>query len=163
MNKVILIGRLTKDPEIRYTASSNKAVCSFTIAVNRRFTKQGEERQADFIPVVTWDKQAEFCNNYFKKGMQVAISGRIQTRTWDDNEGKRHYITEIVADETYFADSRRDGAGTQKNAGPGQYGSTISKQGFTQPQQASGNENADKNMGDEDFYPLNEEDDELPF
>lgn len=109
MNKVILMGRLTKDPEVRYTQTNNTLVASFTLAVNRRFTKQGEERQADFINVVAWSKIGEFCSKYFKKGQQVAIIGRIQTRSWDDEQGQKHYITEIIAEEAYFADSKKDG------------------------------------------------------
>ncbi|HHX18472.1 MAG TPA: single-stranded DNA-binding protein [Clostridium sp.] len=108
MNKVILMGRLTKDPEMRYTNVSNIPVCHFTLAVDRRFQKQGEDRQADFIPIVSWDKLAEFCSKYFVKGQQVAVTGRLQVRTWDDNEGKRHYVTEVVAEEAYFADSKRE-------------------------------------------------------
>ena len=108
MNKVELIGRLTKDPEVRYTQTNNVPVASFTLAVNRRFVKEGEERQADFINIVAWNKTAEFCNNYFRKGQQVAIVGRIQTRTWDDDQGQKHYITEVVAEEVYFADSKKD-------------------------------------------------------
>ncbi|MDQ2087549.1 single-stranded DNA-binding protein [Herbivorax sp. ANBcel31] len=108
MNKVILMGRLTKDPEMRYTNVSNIPVCHFTLAVNRKFKRQGEERQADFIPVVSWDKLAEFCSRYFVKGQQVAVTGRIQVRTWDDNDGKRHYVTEVVAEEAYFADSKKE-------------------------------------------------------
>ena len=99
----MLLGRLTKDPELRYTNTNNKAVASFNLAVNRRFNKN----EADFIPVVAWDKTAEFASKYFKKGSQVALVGRIQTRTWDDNEGKRHYVTEVVAEEVYFADSKK--------------------------------------------------------
>ena len=108
MNKVILMGRLTRDPEVRYTQTSNTLVASFSLAVNRRFARQGEERQADFFNIVAWGKQGEFCSKYFKKGQQVGVIGRLQTRTWDDDKG-RHYITEIVAEEVYFADSRRDG------------------------------------------------------
>lgn len=137
MNKVILMGRLTKDPELRYTTNNNTAVCSFTLAVDRGFAKQGEERQADFIPIVVWDKQAEFCSKYFTKGQQVAIVGRIQVRAWDDNEGKKRYTTEVVASETFFADSKR-------SDGP-------AKPQGQQPAQSS-----------DGFYPL-EEDDELPF
>lgn len=111
MNKVILMGRLTKDPEIRYTSANNTATCSFTLAVNRRFNKPGAEKQADFINIVVWDKQAEFCGKYFSKGQQVSVIGRIQVRTWDDNEGKKHYVTEVVAEETYFADSKKEGSG----------------------------------------------------
>ena len=109
MNKVILMGRLTKDPEVRYTQSNNTLVASFSLAVNRRFIRPGEERQADFINIVAWSKLGEFCSKYFKKGQQVGIIGRIQTRTWDDEQGQKHYVTEVVAEEAYFADSKRDG------------------------------------------------------
>ena len=142
------MGRLTKDPELRYTSTNNTAVCTFTLAVNRRFSKAGEERQADFIPIVVWDKQAEFCGKYFLKGRQVAIVGRIQTRTWDDNEGKRHYVTEVVAEETYFADSKPDdSAMSRKNETPN-------------PNPAFDNKSS--TAGDDGFY-QNDEDDELPF
>ncbi len=109
MNKVILMGRLTRDPEVRYTQTNNTLVASFSLAVNRRFVRQGEERQADFINVVAWSKQGEFCSKYFKKGQQVGVIGRIQTRNWDDENGQKHYVTEVVAEEAYFADSKRDG------------------------------------------------------
>ena len=109
MNKVILMGRLTRDPEVRYTQTNNTLVASFSLAVNRRFVRQGEERQADFINIVAWSKTGEFCSKYFKKGQQVGIIGRIQTRTWDDEQGQKRYVTEVVAEEAYFADSRRDG------------------------------------------------------
>ena len=109
MNKVILMGRLTRDPEVRYTQANNTLVASFSLAVNRRFVRQGEERQADFINIVAWSKLGEFCSKYFKKGQQVGVIGRIQTRTWDDDQGQKHYITEVVAEEAYFADSKREG------------------------------------------------------
>ena len=111
MNKVILMGRLTRDPEVRYTQTNNTLVASFSLAVNRRFARQGEERQADFINIVAWSKTGEFCSKYFKKGQQVGVIGRIQTRSWDDDQGQKHYVTEVVAEEAYFADSRRDGDG----------------------------------------------------
>src|SRR5574344_2780139 len=110
MNKVILMGRLTRDPEVRYTQTNNTLVASFSLAVNRRFVRQGEERQADFINIVAWSKLGEFCSKYFKKGQQVGVIGRIQTRTWDNDKGQKHYITEVVAEEAYFADSKRDGS-----------------------------------------------------
>ena len=110
MNKVILMGRLTRDPEVRYTQTNNTLVSSFSIAVNRRFTRPGEERQADFINVVAWSKLGEFCSKYFKKGQQVGVIGRIQTRNWEDEQGQKRYVTEVVAEEAYFADSKRDGA-----------------------------------------------------
>ena len=109
MNKVVLIGRLTRDPEVRYTQTNNTLVASFSLAVNRRFARQGEERQADFINIVAWSKTGEFCSKYFKKGQQVGVIGRIQTRTWDDDQGTKHYVTEVVAEEAYFADSKREG------------------------------------------------------
>ena len=109
MNKVILMGRLTRDPEVRYTQTNNTLVASFSLAVNRRFVRQGEERQADFINVVAWSKTGEFCSKYFKKGQQVGVIGRIQTRTWDDENGQKRYVTEVIAEEAYFADSKRDG------------------------------------------------------
>ncbi len=115
MNKVILMGRLTRDPEVRYTQTSNTLVASFSLAVNRRFVRQGEERQADFINIVAWGKLGEFCSKYFKKGQQVGIVGRIQTRTWDDDQGQKHYVTEVVAEEAYFADSKRDADSTSAN------------------------------------------------
>lgn len=115
MNKVILMGRLTRDPEVRYTQTSNTLVASFSLAVNRRFVKQGEERQADFINIVAWGKQGEFCSKYFKKGQQVGVIGRIQTRNWDDDKGQKHYVTEVIAEETYFADSKRAEGGDSGN------------------------------------------------
>ncbi len=115
MNKVILLGRLTKDPEVRYTQTNNTLVASFTLAVNRRFVKEGEERQSDFINIVAWGKTGEFCSKYFKKGQQIAVVGRIQTRNWDDEQGQKHYITEVIAEEAYFAETKKDENGTAEN------------------------------------------------
>ncbi len=105
MNKVLLIGRLTRDPELRYTGS-NRAVTQITIAVNRNFTNQNGEREADFINVVVWDKAAENLKKYVGKGRMVAVEGRIQTRNYDNNEGKKVYVTEVVAQNVQFLDSR---------------------------------------------------------
>lgn len=107
MNKVELLGRLTKEPEVRYTQTNNTMVVNFTLAVNRRFAKEGEQ-QADFINCVAWSKTAEFVNKYFNKGQQVAVVGRVQTRNWEDDNGQKHYATEIVAEEVYFADSKKE-------------------------------------------------------
>ena len=113
MNKVILMGRLTRDPEVRYTQTNNTLVSSFSLSVNRRFVAQGQERQADFINVVAWSKLGEFCSKYFKKGQQVGVIGRIQTRSYDDAQGQKRYVTEVVAEEAYFADSKKaDGDAT---------------------------------------------------
>jgi single-strand DNA-binding protein len=136
MNKSILMGRLTKDPEMRYTSNNNTAVCSFTLAVDRRFSRQGEEKQADFIPIVAWSKQAEFCGKYFQKGSKIVVVGRIQVRTWDDNDGNKRYVTEVVAEEVYFAESKKREASQAKDNS--EYGSQ------------------------DGFYPMDDSD-ELPF
>ena len=101
MNKVILMGRLTRDPELKYTAVNNTAVCTFSLAVPRRV--KGE---VDFISCQAWQKTAEFISKYFQKGSMIAVVGRIQTRTWEDNEGKKRYITEVIVDEAYFTGSK---------------------------------------------------------
>ena len=106
MNKVILIGRLTKDVELRYTQTNNTAVASFSLAVNRKFVKPGEERQADFSNIIAWNKLAENISKYLFKGNQVAISGRLETRSWDDPNGQKHYVTEVIAEEIDFIGSK---------------------------------------------------------
>lgn len=105
MNKVILLGRLTKNPEIKYSQKNNMMVANFTLAVNRKYVKPGEERQTDFINIVTYSKLAEFVQRYLKQGLQVCICGRMQTRTYDDNNGIKRYVTEIIAEDIDFADS----------------------------------------------------------
>lgn len=105
MNKAILIGNLTKDPEARAT-SSGVSVCSFTVAVQRRFANQQGEREADFIPVVAWRGLADNCIRYLHKGSKVAVCGTIQTRSYDAQDGTRRYVTEIVADEVQFLDTK---------------------------------------------------------
>ena len=107
MNKVVLMGRLTRDPETRFTQGNNTAVCSFSLAVNRRFKQEGQP-DADFINVVAWAKTAEFVSKYFTKGQQVGVIGRMQTRNYDDKDGKKVYVTEVVAEEVYFADSKKE-------------------------------------------------------
>ena len=104
MNKIILMGRLTNEPEIRYTSKTNTLVATFRLAVNRRLKKD----ETDFINIVAWGKTGEFISKYFKKGQQVGIIGRIQTRNWEDEHNIKHYVTEVVAEEVYFADSKKD-------------------------------------------------------
>lgn len=111
MNKVVLMGRLTKEPDLRYTGGNNMAVVNFNLAVNRKASEKEGQPTADFPTIIAFGKTAEFIEKYFTKGMQVAIVGRLQTRTWDDSEGKRHYVTEVVADEAYFAEAKRDQKG----------------------------------------------------
>ena len=115
MNKVILIGRLTKDPELRYT-SSNVPTASFSVAVDRNFTNQNGQREADFINIVVWRKQAENCKNYLSKGSQVAIEGRIQTRNYDGQDGKKVYVTEVVADNVQFLGTKASNGGGNKES-----------------------------------------------
>ena len=109
MNKAILIGRLTKDPELR-TTPTGRNVCQFSVAVSRNFTNANGEREADFINCVVWDKQAENLVKYQKKGNQIAVEGRIQTRNYDDKDGKKIYVTEILASNISFLDSKGTGA-----------------------------------------------------
>jgi single-strand DNA-binding protein len=112
MNKAILMGRLTRDPELKYTGSQ-VPVISFTLAVDRRFKNSSGERQADFISCVAWRQTAEFIGKYFHKGSKLGAIGNIQTRSWDDQDGKKHFATEVVVDEVYFVESKQsDGGGS---------------------------------------------------
>jgi single-strand DNA-binding protein len=162
MNKAILMGRLTKDPELKYTTTTNMAVCNFTLAVNRRFAKEGQQK-ADFINIVTWNKTAEFCSKWFKKGQQVAVVGSIQTRTWDDNDGKKHYQTDVVADEAYFAEGKRDSGDSHDSYeqppqnNPAQTAPGFNAPGFNAPKQ----NDLPPMFPNDGFYPI--DDDQLPF
>ena len=113
LNKVILCGRLTADPELKQTPSGI-AVVSFTLAVNRRFQAKSADgtqqaQQADFITVVAWRQTAEFISRYFRKGSALCVTGSIQTRSWQDQQGQKRYATEVVADEAMFVDSKNEG------------------------------------------------------
>lgn len=105
MNKAIIIGNLTREPEKRGTPSG-VSVCTFTVAVNRRFANQQGQREADYIPVVTWRGLADNCGAYLHKGSKVGVCGEIRTRTYDAQDGSKRYVTEVVADEVQFLDSR---------------------------------------------------------
>ncbi|MEF3304275.1 single-stranded DNA-binding protein [Paenibacillus sp. GYB003] len=120
MNRVILIGRLTRDPELRYTPSG-VAVTQFTLAVDRPFTNQENKREADFIPIVSWRQLAETCANYLRKGRLTAVEGRLQVRSYDNNEGRRVYVTEVIADNVRFLESpnRESGGSNQHSTGAG--------------------------------------------
>lgn len=117
MNKVVLIGRLTKDVELRYTQSGT-AVGSFSLAVNRQFTNASGEREADFINCVVWKKAAETLANYTGKGSLVAVEGRIQTRNYENNQGNRVYVTEIVVENFSFLDKKSDQNQNQGGSDP---------------------------------------------
>ncbi|WP_077952683.1 single-stranded DNA-binding protein, partial [Listeria monocytogenes] len=107
MNRVILVGRLTKDPDLRYTPAG-AAVATFTLAVNRTFTNQQGEREADFINCVVWRKPAENVANFLKKGSMAGVDGRVQTRNYEGNDGKRVYVTEIVAESVQFLEPKQN-------------------------------------------------------
>ena len=183
LNSVNLIGRFTRDPELRSTPSG-VSTCSFTIAVDRNFARQGEERKADFINCVAWRQTAELISRFFKKGNLIALEGSIQTRNWDDNEGKRHYATEVVVDRIHFVESRSarenrgEGYGDYDNGGysggqqggysGGQQGGYGAQQGgyspsysAPQPQQAPSYESSYGGLGDP--ISLIGTEDDLPF
>jgi single-strand DNA-binding protein len=120
LNRVILIGRLTKDPELKYTPNG-VAVASFTLAVDRFRTNAQGEREADFIPIVVWQKQAENCANYLSKGSLAAVDGRMQVRSYDGKDGQRRWVTEVIAESVRFLDKKGD----SKPAGPGALGNEI--------------------------------------
>ena len=141
LNKVILMGRLTRDPEIRYSQSAEPmAIARYSLAVERRFKREGEPK-ADFIPCVAFGKQGEFAERYFRKGQLVSVAGRLQVRNWDDNEGKKRVTTEVVIEEQYFAESKKDEEKT--------YNQAVKE----------------KNKAPEGFSPIDEniEDEDLPF
>lgn len=110
LNKVILGGRLTADPELKQTPSG-VAVCSFTLAINRKFSKDGQQ-EADFINCQAWRQTAEFINRYFRKGSSLCVSGSIQTRSWQDQNGQKRFATDVVVDEAMFVDGKNDAQGT---------------------------------------------------
>ena len=117
LNKVILMGRLTADPKVD-TLQGGTVVGAFTMAVDRDYAAQGEERQTDFIPVKAFGKKAEFAGKYFKKGQLVAASGRLQVSSWEDKEGRRRYTTEVLAQELHFAEPKKNQAEVQNVAPP---------------------------------------------
>ncbi|MFC0210945.1 single-stranded DNA-binding protein [Paenibacillus chartarius] len=161
LNRVILIGRLTRDPELRYTPAG-VAVTQFTLAVDRPFSNsQTKEREADFIPVVTWRQLAETCANYLRKGRLAAVEGRMQVRSYDNNEGRKVYVTEVVADNVRFLESassvnREEGSGGNPGGGYGgggggsRYGGGGGSRDMQDPFQ-------------DDGKPIDISDDDLPF
>ena len=136
INKVILMGRLTRDPELRYT-NSQTPVCSFCMAVDNGY---GENRKTDFINCVAWNKTAEFVSKYFSKGRMMIVIGRIATRTWEGNDGKKNYTTEVVASEVSFGESKKDESESGEDSGQGA-----------------------PDIPQDGFVPLIDADDDLPF
>lgn len=108
MNKILLKGRLTRDPETRYTQTNNTLVASFTLAVNRKYVKEGEERTADFFNCSCFGKTAEFVSKYFFKGQEMLLEGRLQNRSWEDDQGVKHYATDVIAEQIEFCGSKKE-------------------------------------------------------
>ena len=153
LNKIIVMGRLTRDPELRRT-QSGLPVTSFSVAVDRDFKSQTGERETDFIDVVAWRQTAEFVSKFFTKGRMAVVEGRLQMRDWTDRDGNKRRSAEIVADNVYFGDSRRDGDGGRE----GGYGGAPSYNnapggGYAPPVGGTSS----------DFAEIEEEDGELPF
>jgi single-strand DNA-binding protein len=117
MNHIVLIGRLTRDPELRYTPNG-VAVTTFDLAVNRPIPNQAGERETDFIRIVAWQKTAELCANYLKKGRLAAVEGRLQIRSYEAQDGQKRRVTEVVANQVQFLDRGRDDAGANPGSGP---------------------------------------------
>jgi single-strand DNA-binding protein len=160
MNRIVLIGRLTRDPELRYTPNG-VAVTTFTLAVDRPFSNNQGEREADFINIVTWRGLAETCANYLKKGRLTAAEGRLQIRNYENNEGKKVYVSEVVADNVRFLESTQSGqqgSGNQSGSN-NQYGS---KQESNQSKQNNNNRFNDDPFAN-DGKPIDISDDDLPF
>ncbi len=119
LNQVVLIGRLTRDPELRYTPGNGVPVASFSLAVERPFANQQGERETDFIDIVTWRKLAENCANYLHKGSLAAVTGRLQIRSYEDNQGLRRKVAEVIADDVRFLDRGGRSADSPKDSGYG--------------------------------------------
>ena len=152
------MGRLTRDPEVRHT-STGRAVCSFSVAVDNGY---GENRQTDFINCVAWQNQAEFLGRYFTKGMMVIVSGRISTRSWEGQDGRKNYTTEVVANEINFGETkkaRQEYQGGYQQA-PQQSAPARSSQQYAAPAPA---QSMPEGLEDEEFIPMSEIDDDLPF
>ena len=158
LNKAILMGRLTRDPELRYTPNGNVPVVTFTVAIDRRYSGgNGGERQTDFINVVAWRKQAEFVSQWFNKGSMIIVTGSIQSRRWQDKNGNNRTSIEVVADEVQFGETKRSRVA---NAGyHGGYQNT-----YAAPQQASRPAPSfDMPAGNSDFSEISDDDGEVPF
>ena len=154
LNRIILMGRLTRDPELRRTGSGTP-VTSFSLAVDRDFKSQSGEKETDFIDVVAWRSTAEFVSKYFTKGRMAVVEGRLQIRDWTDRDGGKRRSAEVVADNVYFGDSKRDGGGDY--SAPPAYGAPAS---YGAPAAGRGAAHAG---GTSDFAEIGEEDGELPF
>ena len=177
LNRVVLVGRLTKDPDLRYT-SSGVAVATFTLAVNRTFSNQQGEREADFINCVVWRKQAENVANFLKKGSLAGVDGRIQTRNYEGQDGKRVYVTEVVAESVQFLEPKGSSGGGGRNDFGSSFGAPPPEDPYggngnsgnnpqDQPRQQNNRNNQGYTRVDEDPFAqdgqIDISDDDLPF
>ena len=158
LNRVVLVGRLTRDPDLRYTPNG-VAVANFTLAVNRPFTNQQGNRDADFINCVVWRRQAENLANYMKKGSQVGVDGRLQSRSYEGQDGKTVFVTEVVADNVQFLESR----GTSQSRGQDTSGLQQQQQNQFQQQNQNQPSKQEDNIFKNDGEPIDISDDDLPF
>lgn len=160
LNKIFIMGRLTRDPELRRTQSGT-AVTSFSLAVDRDFKSQSGEKETDFIDVVAWRSTAEFVAKYFTKGRMAVVEGRLQLRDWTDRDGNKRRTAEVIADNVYFGDSKRDAEAGGYAAPSGGFGAPAG--GYAPPPAApSGGYSAPMGGGDQ-FAELSDDDGELPF
>ena len=166
LNHITIMGRLTRDPELRRTGSGI-AVASFTLAVDRDYSpKDGGERETDFIDCVAWRQTGEFVSKYFTKGRMAVVSGRLQIRNWNDKDGNKRRSAEVVADNGYFGDSKRDDQGGSSSYGGNAYGGNSYGGGYSAPAPAAGGFGgyaAPASAPASDFAMLEDDDAQLPF
>lgn len=159
LNKAILQGRLTRDPELRYTPNGNVPVVTFSLAVERNYTSGGRERQTDFIDIVAWRRQAEFVSQWFTKGMMAIVVGSIQSRKWQDKNGNNRTTIEVIADEVQFGESKKS---RESNTG---YQGGYPQDSYAAPQQPASHPapSFDMPAADSDFSEISDDDGEVPF
>ena len=161
LNHIVIMGRLTRDPELRRTGSGI-AVASFTVAVDRDFSgRDGGEKETDFIDCVAWRQTGEFVSKYFTKGSMVVVSGRLQIRNWNDKDGNKRRTAEVVADNVYFGESKRSEGGNAY--GGNNYGGNSYGGGYNAPAPSYGGYNAPASSPASDFAMLDDDDAQLPF
>ena len=169
LNHIVIMGRMTRDPELRRTASGT-AVASFTLAVDRDFAAKDAQRETDFIDCVAWRSTGEFVSKYFAKGRMAVVSGRLQMRDWNDKDGNKRRSAEVIADNVYFGDSKRDGAaqggsygGYANNGGGNSAGSGYNNYGSGNSGYNGGGYSAPAPAPASDFAMLEDDDSQLPF
>ena len=163
LNHITIMGRLTRDPELRRTGSG-VAVASFTVAVDRDFGgRDGGEKETDFIDCVAWRQTGEFVSKYFTKGRMIVVSGRLQIRSWTDKEGNKRRTAEVVADNCYFGDSKRDGDAGSSYGGNTYGGNSYGANSYSAPAPSYGGYSAPASAPASDFAMLDDDDAQLPF